>query len=749
MKIIKSLCEMRLRLLAAALLCVAAAAPAAAQNYTTVTASNISLGNAVKLATGQICFLGVDQNNRAINYQVGGGGQVQSQAMCATVTNGAIVGTFQVPNPANTSPSGILYRVWVKDTSTGNSTSGQLVIQYPNPAQPSAFVSFTGSTYNFDLFQPAATVAAPPAPGTVTGNLGITGNLSATGSETFGATTVSDLIAGGPWKDVRKYGAVCDGATNDGAALQTALNTASVTGTAIFFPSTQCVSNQVLTFYANTRIFSLSDRNSAATAGVIFSGITIPAASTVSLLAPASSSTAHSAVISGLTVDYSALTVPASSTLIALNMTGGEDSIVEKNSFLGPITSPGTYAGGPIFGVLYQPDVTKTPHVRADYFQVRRNEFARNTTDVVMLGGADTINSSTIVHNILGSGIVANQPVINGNIEGANLRLQNGAGELIMGNSFNNPGNNISFETGSSNEMMIGNYFDSSANATWVTIDSGAIAAVTMLDNRNLNVAQISGPVGGWAGLLDMGLTNRLQELYLSNYTPATASLNRSMPPLHLQSRYWNGSADATDDCTLQPIPAIGTNPAINLALSCTGSSGTHTVTLSTALTVNAAGLFTGPTLFFRPSVDAANIFQLQAANGQDRVDYDSLNKNVSLLNGMNLYVYAGNFSGNNCGFTAATGALACTGTATWGGGAALASSSALMQQVGTLTTTAAASDVLTNALITVSSHCTVTATNATAAGLTGVYVTPAAGSVTIYHSATAGGTFAVACSVN
>src|SRR6185312_14146420 len=90
--------------------CACLAAPAQAQNWTTVSAANITDLNQQKLAAGQLCFLGTDQNDTPISFMVGGGGQVLKRQFCATVTNGATA-TLTVPNPATSSPSGISYRV--------------------------------------------------------------------------------------------------------------------------------------------------------------------------------------------------------------------------------------------------------------------------------------------------------------------------------------------------------------------------------------------------------------------------------------------------------------------------------------------------------------------------------------------------------------------------------------------------------------------------------------------------------------
>lgn len=152
---------------------IAASMPAWCQNSTTISGSNIMDLNGSKLANGQICFLGTDQTDTPISFQPGGGGQVLKRQFCSTVTAG-VVSAFTVPNPANTLPSGIYYRVTVKDSATGLE-----VLRY-------TLVTFTGGTFNFDNYtpNPPGFVAAPLSGTSVTGNLGVTGNISATGTVT-------------------------------------------------------------------------------------------------------------------------------------------------------------------------------------------------------------------------------------------------------------------------------------------------------------------------------------------------------------------------------------------------------------------------------------------------------------------------------------------------------------------------------------------------------------------------------------
>ena len=103
-----------------------------AQNWATVTASNITDLNQQKLAQGQLCFLGTDQSDTPISFSVGGGGQVLKRSFCANVSNGA-VSAFTIPNPALTAPSGVFYRVTVIDSSSGRELCAIPRLRFPEP----------------------------------------------------------------------------------------------------------------------------------------------------------------------------------------------------------------------------------------------------------------------------------------------------------------------------------------------------------------------------------------------------------------------------------------------------------------------------------------------------------------------------------------------------------------------------------------------------------------------------------------
>jgi hypothetical protein len=152
------------------------------QNLTTVSASNITDINGSKLAAGQICFLITDQQDNPISVSIGGGGQALKRGYCSPVAAGAVTPTFTVPNPAATLPSGIYYRITVKDSSTG-----QEVLRY-------TAVSFTGTTFNFDNYAPVNLGSFAPLSGnSVSGNLAVSGNIAATGAVT-GSNIPSSIL---------------------------------------------------------------------------------------------------------------------------------------------------------------------------------------------------------------------------------------------------------------------------------------------------------------------------------------------------------------------------------------------------------------------------------------------------------------------------------------------------------------------------------------------------------------------------
>lgn len=138
----------------------------AAQNYTAVTAANIQDQSGNKLVAGQVCFTGVNASGQPIPFLVGGGGIAISNPACAAITNGAV--SMQVPNPANTIPVNILYRIDIIPSS-----------------EPGKYTctdaSFSGATFDLDTFV-CPNFAVGALGGAINGPFVVNGNFTVTGS---------------------------------------------------------------------------------------------------------------------------------------------------------------------------------------------------------------------------------------------------------------------------------------------------------------------------------------------------------------------------------------------------------------------------------------------------------------------------------------------------------------------------------------------------------------------------------------
>ena len=161
-----------------------------------------------------------------------------------------------MPNPSATSPSGIYYRVTVKDSSTG-----QEVLRY-------SLVSFTGATFNFDNYAPTNLAQGAPLSGTtVSGNLSGNGNATFTGSVTgsnIPSSILQQIFSAGVGQTQRTgvnffAGLTC---SDNGSTLRTdcrqgQLNTVTFSATPVFDCSLGSV--QKLTLTGNVTSSSLAN----------------------------------------------------------------------------------------------------------------------------------------------------------------------------------------------------------------------------------------------------------------------------------------------------------------------------------------------------------------------------------------------------------------------------------------------------------------------------------------------------------
>lgn len=176
------------------LLTLLCASLCSAQNFMSMTASNIQNGGGTKLANGQITFLGVDNNNNPLSYQAGGGGQVIKKPVACSIVNGAITGTCNVANSALTNPTNVCFRTEVLDQTTGTKVingSGYNCVQ-PGTGSSQTYWCAGGSC-NFDLFIPSSTAGVVTQFGPQ-GPPGATGATGPPGSGTT-ASVVSSLPA--------------------------------------------------------------------------------------------------------------------------------------------------------------------------------------------------------------------------------------------------------------------------------------------------------------------------------------------------------------------------------------------------------------------------------------------------------------------------------------------------------------------------------------------------------------------------
>jgi hypothetical protein len=183
----------KLKLLAAFLLL---SASALAQNYVSISASNIHDSGSNLLASGTVYFAPVDASGNPISYQAGGGGQTISWPVVFTITNGAFDGL--IANSAVTNPVNVCYAVTVLNALNqivlgGKPNSGYQCVQ-------TATNNFwcTSGACNFDQYFPQADgipLTATPPPSTLSLG-GIYSGTCQAGQLAIGYDTNGRIICG-------------------------------------------------------------------------------------------------------------------------------------------------------------------------------------------------------------------------------------------------------------------------------------------------------------------------------------------------------------------------------------------------------------------------------------------------------------------------------------------------------------------------------------------------------------------------
>jgi hypothetical protein len=220
---------MKMKRIILALVCLAFAGSARAQTTIAVSASHIQGVNGTLLTSGSLCFQGTDANSNPIPFQISGGGAIVTTPYCTSITNGVIT-TFNVPNPASTTPVNIRYHIQVRQGS-------RVVADLPGAYLCNASGACTTPyTFNFDtclstsacLNNPLPLVTGPGGPPGATGPAGPTGATGPAGPGGAWSTVIdatAAAYAGGVkanWKEF--YG------TNSTITVTSGLATVTCTG---------------------------------------------------------------------------------------------------------------------------------------------------------------------------------------------------------------------------------------------------------------------------------------------------------------------------------------------------------------------------------------------------------------------------------------------------------------------------------------------------------------------------------------
>ena len=203
-----------------------------------------------------------------------------------TIVHGAVTNrydwTISFPPIISTNASNFfLIRRFKVDTKVGGDTLTLTV-------GTNAAVVGTGSTISFT--QPASAGANWVASGT-------------TNSTLAGTATVGDaILSGGPWIDIRAYGAVIDGATENATAVQNAINALPTQGGTVWFPPGTNKISSAITLRSNMAMVfaagSIIDATGIADSSTVFTA-TGSESGTVSLTADALINTSALTVAAG------------------------------------------------------------------------------------------------------------------------------------------------------------------------------------------------------------------------------------------------------------------------------------------------------------------------------------------------------------------------------------------------------------------------------------------------------------------
>lgn len=158
-------------------------------DFINITATNCFLdASGAKIANGTLSVIATDARDNPIPFRIGSAsGQASRQPVTRVITAGSMVGTLQLADPANSSPTNVLYRFTVTDNTTNK------VSTYPK-----VFISPTAGAWDFGSMNTGAllpqipfTVVTGP-PGT-NGTNGTNGSLAGQNKGIYSSTTTYAL----------------------------------------------------------------------------------------------------------------------------------------------------------------------------------------------------------------------------------------------------------------------------------------------------------------------------------------------------------------------------------------------------------------------------------------------------------------------------------------------------------------------------------------------------------------------------
>jgi hypothetical protein len=205
---------------------------------------------------------------------------------------------------------------------------------------------------------------------------------------------------------------------------------------------------------------------------------------------------------------------------------------------------------------------------------------ASGTTNYLLYNNGGTLGNEAVSSlSIAYSQLTGSVPTWNQNTTG-NAATATSATNIAGGATYNIP-----YQVGVGSTS----FFVDVANAVVCTSGSGLPSECTTLPSA----LTIPGPtLSGTASVADT--SSSTIGLLVENTTAATSGANQSSSQLAVSAQYWNGSATATDEWTVQDVLGTGTNPNSTLTFVHTGSSGTATVSLPASTTINGTSCSLG-----------------------------------------------------------------------------------------------------------------------------------------------------------